>query len=127
MVDVLLVQSEEAKEILDADTDVDESEKEYLLEYYSLVREGKTNYVSTLAFYAITGEQPTEPPDFFKIYDSEFKSKRYVRMSLKFCTSLWRITARRRLGKWKTDRRGSAIPFGWLCGLKGSGRRLLIW
>lgn len=70
------ISPEEAKEILDADTDVDESEKEYLLEYYSLVREGKTNYVSTLAYYAITGEQPTEPPDFWKIYDAEFKPKR---------------------------------------------------
>ncbi|KAG1890806.1 hypothetical protein F4604DRAFT_373709 [Suillus subluteus] len=61
----------EAKQlVLELDTDADESEKQYLLEYYSLVREGKTNYVSTLDFAPITGEEPTNPPDFFKTYES---------------------------------------------------------
>ncbi|KAG1858057.1 hypothetical protein DFJ58DRAFT_312388 [Suillus subalutaceus] len=61
----------EAKQlVLELDTDVDDSEKQYLLEYYSLVREGKTNYVSTLDFAPITGEEPTNPPDFFKTYES---------------------------------------------------------
>lgn len=58
------------------DADINESEKEYLLEYYSLVREGKTNYISTMAFNAITGSHPMEPDAFFKTYDSEFKPKR---------------------------------------------------
>lgn len=67
----------EAKQlVLELDTDVDDSEKQYLLEYYSLVREGKTNYVSTLDFAPITGEEPTNPPDFFKTYESE--KKRHV-------------------------------------------------
>jgi hypothetical protein len=43
-----------------------------LLEYYSLVREGKTNYISTCAFHDITGEHPQEPVDFFKVYSGEF-------------------------------------------------------
>ncbi|KAG1723692.1 hypothetical protein EDB19DRAFT_1762544 [Suillus lakei] len=66
----------EAKQLLESDTDVDDSEKQYLLEYYSLVREGKTNYVSTLDFAPITGEEPTKPPDFFKMHESEFKPKK---------------------------------------------------
>ncbi|KDQ64266.1 hypothetical protein JAAARDRAFT_52240 [Jaapia argillacea MUCL 33604] len=70
------IQEEEAKELLDSDTTLDPSEKEYLLEYYSLVREGKANYVSTLAFRAITGEDATLPVEFFKTYDAEFKPKR---------------------------------------------------
>lgn len=44
------------------------AEKEYLLEYYSLIREGKTAYVSSLAFMQIFGEKPQEIPDFFKAY-----------------------------------------------------------
>jgi len=66
--------SEVTKAILDQDTDVDDSEKLYLLEYYSLVREGKTNVVSTIAYTAITGEEPTKPHEFFKKYESVFKS-----------------------------------------------------
>lgn len=45
---------------------------EYILEYYSLVREGKTNYISTTAFHDVTGIYPTEPTDFFKTYEEEF-------------------------------------------------------
>lgn len=53
----------------------DQSEKEYLLEYYSLVREGKTNYISTNAFHDLTGMHPQQPVDFFKTYAEEFKPK----------------------------------------------------
>ena len=62
----------EAKRVLHAQSKSDESEKEYLLEYYSLVREGKTNYISTLAFHDITGSHPMEPPEFFKMYAASF-------------------------------------------------------
>jgi hypothetical protein len=58
--------------------DLDESEKQYLLEYYSLVREGKTNYISTLGFHRIVGSKPQEMTDFFKVYSAEFSpSKKY--------------------------------------------------
>lgn len=67
--------SQQAKQFLDSNTDVDDSEKEYLLDCYSLVREGKLNYVSTIAFKAITGNEPTDLPEFFRTYDSEFKPK----------------------------------------------------
>lgn len=58
-----------------ASTELSEAEKEYLLDYYSLVKEGKTNYVSTLASNALTGQNATEPPEFFKIYEEAFKPK----------------------------------------------------
>lgn len=67
---------EEARKILDTQSDIDDSEKEFLLEYYSLVREGKTNYISTHSFHYITGSNPQEPTDFFKTYSAEFKPKR---------------------------------------------------
>ncbi|KAK8013767.1 hypothetical protein PG991_009360 [Apiospora marii] len=51
----------------------DQSELQYLLEYYSLVKEGKTNYISTTAFVNVTGDRPTEPVDFFKMYRDEIK------------------------------------------------------
>jgi uncharacterized protein YbjT (DUF2867 family) len=63
----------EAKRVLASQSDSDDSEKQYLLEYYSLVREGKTNYISTLAFHDITGTHPQELPDFFKSYEQEFR------------------------------------------------------
>jgi len=64
----------EAKKVLHQQaTHHDESEKEYLLEYYSLVREGKTNYISTTAFHDVTGNHPQEPDEFFKVYAEEFK------------------------------------------------------
>ncbi|KAI9832739.1 MAG: hypothetical protein M1826_001298 [Phylliscum demangeonii] len=62
----------EAKRVLQKQADNDESEQQYLLEYYSLVREGKTNYISTLAFHDITGGHPQEMTDFFKVYADEF-------------------------------------------------------
>ncbi len=65
--------SAEAKRVLASQSDSDDSEKQYLLEYYSLVREGKTNYISTLAFHDITGTHPQELPDFFKSYEQEFR------------------------------------------------------
>jgi hypothetical protein len=58
--------------VLHAQSESDPSELEYLLEYYSLVREGKTNYIATTAFHDVTGIHPQEPPDFFKVYKDEF-------------------------------------------------------
>ncbi|CEJ56614.1 Putative Prestalk A differentiation protein A [Penicillium brasilianum] len=63
----------EAKRVLRSQSTSDTSELQYLLEYYSLVREGKTNYISTTAFHDITGTHPQEPNDFFKVYAQEFK------------------------------------------------------
>lgn len=65
----------EAKKVLKAQSDSDASELQYLLEYYSLVREGKTNYISTSAFVNVTGGHPQEPQEFFKVYEQEFKAK----------------------------------------------------
>jgi len=65
----------EAKKVLKAQSDSDPSELEYLLEYYSLVREGKTNYISTTAFVNVTGGHPQEPEEFFKVYAQEFTPK----------------------------------------------------
>ena len=69
------VSEAEAKKVLKAQSDSDPSELQYLLEYYSLVREGKTNYISTTAFFNVTGDHPQEPEDFFKVYAEEFKPK----------------------------------------------------
>ncbi|KZV81010.1 NAD(P)-binding protein [Exidia glandulosa HHB12029] len=68
----------EAKKILASDQgeEVDEAEKEYLLEYYSLVREGKTNYTANIAFEHIFGTKGQEIVDFFKVYSAEFKPKK---------------------------------------------------
>ncbi|RYP51414.1 hypothetical protein DL769_010817 [Monosporascus sp. CRB-8-3] len=63
----------EAKKVLQAQSESDQSEIEYLLEYYSLVREGKTNYISTTAFVNVTGTHPTQPTDFFKMYAGEVR------------------------------------------------------
>ncbi|OCK73404.1 hypothetical protein K432DRAFT_398895 [Lepidopterella palustris CBS 459.81] len=63
----------EAKRVLHAQAPSDTSEIQYLLEYYALVREGKTNYISTCAFHDITGQHPQNPVDFFKVYASEFQ------------------------------------------------------
>lgn len=62
----------EAKKVLNAQSDNDESEKQYILEYYSLVRQGSTNYIATTAFHDVTGAHPTEPTEFFKLYSDEF-------------------------------------------------------
>ncbi|KAL0952283.1 hypothetical protein HGRIS_006573 [Hohenbuehelia grisea] len=68
----------QAKKIFNSDQgeEVDETEKEYLLEYYSLVREGKTAYVSDIPFVHMFGEKPQAMPEFFKAYSSEFKPKK---------------------------------------------------
>ncbi|KAG6010492.1 hypothetical protein E4U21_006494 [Claviceps maximensis] len=63
----------EAKRVLKAQSDSDQSELQYLIEYYSLVREGKTNYIATTAFHDVTGVHPTEPDDFFRLYQSEMR------------------------------------------------------
>ncbi|EEP75434.1 conserved hypothetical protein [Uncinocarpus reesii 1704] len=68
----LMVLTAEARRVLHAQSQSDESEIQYLLEYYSLVRQGKTNYISTTAFHDVTGGHPQEPPDFFKTYKQEF-------------------------------------------------------
>jgi uncharacterized protein YbjT (DUF2867 family) len=72
------ITEEKAKEILSSDqgAEVDEAEKEYLLEYYSLVREGKTSYVSNAPMLLYFGHRGQEPTDFFKTYSTEFKPKK---------------------------------------------------
>jgi hypothetical protein len=66
----------EAKQALHAYSKSDETEKECLLEYYSLVREGKTNYISTLAFHDITGWHPKGLYRFFETYADDFLPER---------------------------------------------------
>ncbi|KAJ0116937.1 hypothetical protein J7T55_003351 [Diaporthe amygdali] len=61
----------EAKRNLKSHSDIDPSEIEYILEYYSLVREGKTN-----SFHDVTGSHPTEPDDFFRMYAMELRPKK---------------------------------------------------
>lgn len=63
----------EANKVLHLQSDNDQSKLQYLLEYYSLVREGKTDYISKSAFHDITGSHPQEPPEFFKTYKEEFQ------------------------------------------------------
>ncbi|KAI0839044.1 NAD(P)-binding protein [Hypoxylon sp. FL0890] len=70
----------EAKKVLKAQaSEVDESEREYLLEYYSLVREGKTNYIATTAFHDVTGRHPMQPTEFFKTYSEEMRPKKKIK------------------------------------------------
>ncbi|KAI0402265.1 NAD(P)-binding protein [Xylaria palmicola] len=69
----------EAKRVLRRQSESDDSEQQYLLDYYSLVREGKTNYISTTAFHDVTGNHPTQPTDFFKMYNEEFRPKKRVK------------------------------------------------
>jgi hypothetical protein len=69
----------EAKRVLKSQTDLDDAEQEYLLEYYSLVREGKTNYISTTAYHDVTGLHPTEPDEFFRNYSDELRPKKKLR------------------------------------------------
>ncbi|KAJ4263433.1 hypothetical protein NW762_006252 [Fusarium torreyae] len=61
----------EAKRVLKSQSELDQSEQQYLLEYYGPAKEGNTNYISTSAFHDVTGEHPTEPENFFKIYEGE--------------------------------------------------------
>ncbi|KAK3294586.1 uncharacterized protein B0H64DRAFT_190662 [Chaetomium fimeti] len=75
------ISEREAKRVLKSQTDLDDSEKEYILNYYSLVREGKTNYISTTAFHDVTGQHPTEPDEFFRNYAGELRPKKKLRSS----------------------------------------------
>ena len=61
--------------MLQDEAEISDSEKEYLLEYYALVRAGKMNYTSTHAFHDITGTYPTELTNFFKTCSDKFKPK----------------------------------------------------
>ncbi|KAJ6114732.1 hypothetical protein N7486_000510 [Penicillium sp. IBT 16267x] len=70
------ISESEAKRVLQSQSASDNSEQQYLLEYYSLVREGKTNYISTNAFHDITNSHPQEPDDFFRAYAEDFRMKR---------------------------------------------------
>jgi hypothetical protein len=40
------------------------------------VREGKTNYISTTAYHDVTGQHPTQPDAFFKMYEAEMRPKK---------------------------------------------------
>ncbi|KAK3312008.1 hypothetical protein B0H66DRAFT_644806 [Apodospora peruviana] len=73
------ISEREAKKVLAAQSPSDESEKQYLLEYYSLVREGKTNYIATTAFHDVTGTQPTQPEEFFKLYAADLRPRKKVK------------------------------------------------
>ncbi|KAH7166410.1 hypothetical protein EDB81DRAFT_639728 [Dactylonectria macrodidyma] len=66
----------EARRVLKAQSESDQSEQKYVLEYYSLVREGKTNYIATTAFHDVTGEHPTEMETFFQMYQTELRPKK---------------------------------------------------
>ncbi|KAI1263312.1 hypothetical protein F5Y18DRAFT_429400 [Xylariaceae sp. FL1019] len=70
------ISDNEAKKVLKAQSESDQSEIEYILEYYSLVREGKTNYISTSTFHDVTGRSPTQPSEFFELYGAEFRPKK---------------------------------------------------
>ncbi|EED21027.1 conserved hypothetical protein [Talaromyces stipitatus ATCC 10500] len=72
------VSGNEARRLLRFQTSQDEAERQYLLEYYSLVREGKTNYISTNCFHDVTGSHPIEPPQFFETYKDQFMPKMAV-------------------------------------------------
>lgn len=67
--------------MLKAQSDIDPSEQDYLLEYYSLVREGKTNYIATTAFHDVTGEHPTEPDAFFQMYQGDMRPTKKAKRS----------------------------------------------
>ncbi|KAF2179523.1 NAD(P)-binding protein [Zopfia rhizophila CBS 207.26] len=69
------ISESEARKVLHTQSHSDDSEKQYLLEYYSLVREGKTNYISTTAFHDVTGGHPMEPDDFFRVYADEMRPR----------------------------------------------------
>ncbi|GAA5911274.1 hypothetical protein JCM8208_004315 [Rhodotorula glutinis] len=73
------VREGEAKKILQGPQgqELDDSERAYLLEYYSLVREGKTNYVAGRpTFQSVTGQDLTEPTAFFEAYKDSFARKK---------------------------------------------------
>ena len=65
---------EEAKELLG--DQIDTAEREYLLNYYKLVKSGHANYVATHGFKDITGQEPMDMTAFFKTYATDFKPKK---------------------------------------------------
>ncbi|KAK7429914.1 hypothetical protein QQZ08_003536 [Neonectria magnoliae] len=69
----------EARKILKAQSESDRSEQKYILEYYRLVREGKTNYIATTAFHDVTGEHPTEPEAIFEMYKADMRPAKKVK------------------------------------------------
>ncbi|GJN78620.1 hypothetical protein PLIIFM63780_002129 [Purpureocillium lilacinum] len=73
----------EAKRVLKAQSESDRSELQYLLDYYSLVREGKTNYIATTAFHDVTRKHPTEPDDFFRMYEDEVRPRKRAKQNHK--------------------------------------------
>lgn len=73
------ISEREAKRVIAAQSESDKSEQEYLLEYYSLVREGKTNYIATTAFHDVTGTYPTQPVDFFMMYAAELRPRKKIK------------------------------------------------
>ncbi|KAL2837232.1 hypothetical protein BJY01DRAFT_251554 [Aspergillus pseudoustus] len=70
------ISESDARHVLKDEAGRSDGEISYLLEYYSLVREGKTNYISTTAFHDVTGKHPHQPEDFFKSYAEEWHPKR---------------------------------------------------
>ncbi|KAK4047482.1 hypothetical protein OIV83_005394 [Microbotryomycetes sp. JL201] len=79
------ISDKEAKKVLNSvpNDELDSSEKEYLMEYYSLVKQGKTNYVSTLAFEPVTGQPVTGLSEFFSDYEDDLKPKSKKRRTRK--------------------------------------------
>jgi hypothetical protein len=73
---ILIARRDEARNLLKGEAGRSEGEIAYLLEYFSLVREGKTNYISTTTFHDVTGKHPQQPEDFFKAYAEEYFPKR---------------------------------------------------
>lgn len=71
-----VVRREDADADADADVDAGTDEVRLLREYFSLVREGRTNHVATHSFQLVTGRQLLELPDFFKAHAAEMKPKR---------------------------------------------------
>ncbi|KAH6874548.1 hypothetical protein B0T10DRAFT_586092 [Thelonectria olida] len=67
------ISAAEARRVLKAQSESDQSEQRYILEYYSLVREGKANYIATTAFHDLTGEYPIEPDTFFQMYQADMR------------------------------------------------------
>ncbi|KAJ0416976.1 hypothetical protein BJY00DRAFT_217001 [Aspergillus carlsbadensis] len=70
------ISEDEARHVLKDEAGRSEGEIAYLLEYFSLVREGKTNYIATTAFHDVTGKHPQQPEDFFKAYAEELHPAR---------------------------------------------------
>lgn len=55
------------------------AEREYLLEYYALVRTGKTKYVATTAMLAFFGHRCQEPAQCFKTCSARTRARHLPR------------------------------------------------